>query len=71
MSLREKKENTHRVVKLPLLALQMQVIRPTLPKWGQRLPFAACLCHPAPTEITLPLLICGCFQHKSPSYALF
>lgn len=34
-------ENTHRVVKLALLVLQMQVIRPTLPKQGQRQPFAA------------------------------
>lgn len=34
-------ENTHGVVKLALLVLQMQVIRPTLPKQGQRQPFAA------------------------------
>lgn len=35
-------ENTHRLVKQALLVLQMQAIRPTLPKQGRRQPFAAC-----------------------------
>lgn len=43
-------ENTHRVVKLALLVLQMRGIRPTLPKQGQRQPFAGDRDHPSITN---------------------